>query len=146
MIASEDIFSKNLGVFLDLLDPIIGIEEGPEELIEMCGDRDEIVAYLVFNSSLLKNDQKIKQHLFKFAQITPKSARPTAAAATPEDTAKISAHNDHVTEMLSKILRSELSSSSLVKELEKARFYLAAQRASDGSRDDTIFDRIASPN
>lgn len=146
MIEREDIFSKNLGIFLDLLDPIIDIEEGSEDLIEMCGDRDEIVAYLLFNSNLLKNDQKIKEHLFKVARITPKSARPTAAAATPEDTAKISAHSDHVTEMLSKILRSELSSSPLVKELEKARFYFAAQKASDGSSDDTIFDRIASPN
>ena len=146
MIEREDPFKLNLGMFLALLRPILETDVKSQTLIDMCGDREEIVAYLVLNSALMKNDAKIKKYLLHTAKITPKVARPTAATETIEDAAKVAAQNEQIVETLSKIFGSELATSPLAKQFESARYQLAVQTLSHGLSDETIFDRIVAPD
>jgi hypothetical protein len=146
MIEREDPFKINLGMFLALLRPLLETDVKSQTLINNCGDREEIVAYLVLNSGLMDNDAKLKKYLLHTAKITPKVARPTAATETIEDTAKVTAQNEQIAETLRKIFGSELATSPLAKQFESARYQLAVETLSHGLTDQTIFDRIAAPD
>lgn len=141
---SDDLFKRNLEMFLALLGPTLEIDEKPSNLIEVCGDRQEIIAYLVLNSALMKNDAKIKKHLLHAAKIMPVVARPTDVTKTVMDVSRVAAQNAQIIETLHKIFGSELATSPLAKQFESARYQLAIQTTSRGMTDETIFDRVLS--
>ncbi len=143
MTEQKDQLRVSLDLFLDSIKADLDLDLDTDILIDLCGSREEIVAYLIIKTDLTNQIPEMRPDLVKTAKLTPALARPNALKDQVGNVAKAKAQDVDISNIIGNIISDSLQLSSLTGKLDMARLRVAAETSSDGPGDTLIFDRIA---